>query len=648
MKLRNQLLSLLSAIFLAVLIAIVLVSVTRTRRFLEQQLASHAQDAATTLSVMLGQSLGSGDRVLAETQVASLFDRGYFKRIEVLAPDRSPIISSELPEKIQGVPSWFVRMLPLQTPAGEAFVGAGWRQLGKVLVVSQPTLAYEHLWRMASQLATWLLVICAAALALMLALLDFILKPLREIEKMAVDIKAKRFGQITQVPGAPELARVVVAMNQMSSRVADMLEAETARAQGLYQKAYQDELTGLANRHDLERRLTELLAGEYPFSLGAVVAVKLDDMRLLSREHGLAAAERIMCMVADSARAIFAGSPAAILARSNPFGFHFVVVDLTQPEVAELAAALQRRLMEQLAGDAAAQIVAVSIGAAFFHPHESRSDVFARAELALESALESARNGLAVMGEQPDEDSSPASIDWRALIQTAPQEHRWRLVYQPVLRLGGPGSLLQNECLARLLDRHATLIPAADFMPMAVRHSLMPEVDRAIVTLALAEIKLSPHALHTVALNLSPQSLSDAEFMAWFASRLGDLKKAGKRLAIEVSEFGVVHNRPAAERARDLMRRHGGQFGIDHFGLVPQTVKVLREMQPDYVKLTGSLVPEIAAGTTTSGMLQSFVALAHELDVTVIAQHVQTSEQVAQLTAAGVDAASGSYFGAPQ
>jgi hypothetical protein len=159
-------------------------------------LASHAQDAATTLSITLGQSLGKGDRVLAQTQVSSVFDRGYFKRIDVLGADRSAIVVRELPEKIEGVPMWFVRWLPIQAPPGEAFVGSGWRQLGKVMVVSQPTFAYQHLWSTSLQLLGWLLAICLAALAVLQGGLQFILQPLRAIEKTARDVQAKRFEQI--------------------------------------------------------------------------------------------------------------------------------------------------------------------------------------------------------------------------------------------------------------------------------------------------------------------------------------------------------------------------------------------------------------------------------------------------------------------
>ena len=105
---------------------------------------------------------------------------------------------------------------------------------------------------------------------------------------------------------------------------------------------------------------------------------------------------------------------------------------------------------------------------------------------------------------------------------------------------------------------------------------------------------------------------------------------------------------PAAMRVRDLVRSHGGKFGIDHFGMDPQALNLLRDMPPDYVKLSGLLTGEIEAVESVSEMLQSFVKLAHSLEVMVIAQQVERVEQIDVLVSANVDAGQGYYFGAPQ
>jgi EAL domain-containing protein (putative c-di-GMP-specific phosphodiesterase class I) len=81
--------------------------------------------------------------------------------------------------------------------------------------------------------------------------------------------------------------------------------------------------------------------------------------------------------------------------------------------------------------------------------------------------------------------------------------------------------------------------------------------------------------------------------------------------------------------------------------LDPQALKLLRDVVPDYVKLVGSLMAELDSVEAVTQMLQSFVTLAHSLDVIVIAQQVERAEQLKVLNAAKVDAGQGYYFGPP-
>ena len=87
MTLRRQLFLGISLICLMIFIGMAVLGISGTRAYLEEQLGSHAQDAASSLVHPLSQSLGSSDDVLAETQIATLFDRGYFQRIAVFSAD---------------------------------------------------------------------------------------------------------------------------------------------------------------------------------------------------------------------------------------------------------------------------------------------------------------------------------------------------------------------------------------------------------------------------------------------------------------------------------------------------------------------------------------------------------------------------------
>jgi EAL domain-containing protein (putative c-di-GMP-specific phosphodiesterase class I)/GGDEF domain-containing protein len=548
-----------------------------------------------------------------------------------------------LPEKIQGVPAWFVRLAHIEAATGEAFVGSGWKQLGKVLVQSQPTFAYQHLWHTSTEQALWLLVFYAVSLGLMGGVLHFVLLPLKAIERSALEVQVKTFRPIDLKPRAPELASVVKAMNQMSARVGEMLDAEALRKQ-----AYDDELTGLANRRGYELQLTDLLQGEHPFSLGTVIAVEIDDMRLLSRVHGFAAGQELMLVLARAARGVFAAVAQPILARNNEYSFSFVVVDVSHDQATGLARKLRRVTLAGLAEFEPAQMVCINMGVAFFHQEDTRSDVFARADLAVESARQSDLNGFTVLPDSHNAHASLGSHGWRTLIGSELVMNRWQLLRQPVVRLRDTDELIHDECMARLVDTRGELISASTFMPMAARHRLMLDIDRAMVMLALAHLKAGGNAVGKLAINLSPQSLGEPSFIDWLKPQIDILPPAqAARVSLEVSEFGALRH-PAGLRALRVLCRHCHVgFGIDHFDMAPQAVQMLRTTVPDYVKLSDALSHDLLEGEDSRELLASFVKLAHSLDVMVIAQKIEDHEQVAALLNVGVDGGQGFHFGAP-
>ncbi len=97
----------------------------------------------------------------------------------------------------------------------------------------------------------------------------------------------------------------------------------------------------------------------------------------------------------------------------------------------------------------------------------------------------------------------------------------------------------------------------------------------------------------------------------------------------------------------ELIRKHGAKFGIDNFGVDPQALKLLRQIPPDYIKLSGGLIADIATNNEARNLVMSIVQLAKSLEVLVLPQNIENEEQVAALIAAGVEGGQGYLFGAP-
>ena len=644
MTLRRQILAVISLVFLGILVGLLVFSVRGTRDYLAQQLASHAQDAATSLSLPLAQSLGRDDLVLAELNVASMFDRGFFKRIVVTDVKGKVLVERELPEKVAEVPQWFTQAFPLESPAGEAFVSAGWRQLGKVIVQSQPEYAYQYLWKSAREVALWILLAYGVALFLSHLLLQIILNPLYAIERSARAIQERRFEQIVTQPAARELARVVRAMNDMARRIAEILDAETAKVEGFRKQVLHDDLTGLDNRRSFDLLLGDLLSGPEPDIHGVLVGLELNGLKELNTGGGYLRGNALLQSVARISAEVLQGH-ARISARLSGASFGFVLVDVSYEEGRHLAHQFLAGLHEVLA-DVEDAGVSCSIGAVPFNPGEQKSHLMARLDLAIEAARQQGRNSVFASNHLDTELDTLGSERWRALIQHALDDNRWRLLAQPVVYLTDR-RVLHQELMVRLLDEHSGLVPAASFVPMATRHKLMPEVDRAVVLLAVARLRNRAAPATAMAINVSLQSVRQRSFVDWLRGVLREQGQQAQLLSFELTCFGCSQDIEAARAFASMVREQGARFGIDRLGLDALSTRVLRQVPPDYVKLDSALIHEVDGEPVSGDWVNAIAALARSMDVQIVAQGIE-SEMDAQRLVGIYDAGQGYFFGKPE
>jgi EAL domain-containing protein (putative c-di-GMP-specific phosphodiesterase class I) len=118
-------------------------------------------------------------------------------------------------------------------------------------------------------------------------------------------------------------------------------------------------------------------------------------------------------------------------------------------------------------------------------------------------------------------------------------------------------------------------------------------------------------------------------------------------VSLEVPQFGALRHPAGLNAIRQLCRQRHVAFGMDHFDLAPQAVKMMRTTVPDRVKLSGALSHDLLASDDSRELLAAFVKLAHSLEVKVIAQKIEDQEQVVALLGVGVDGGQGLHFGAP-
>ncbi|MFZ6769579.1 bifunctional diguanylate cyclase/phosphodiesterase [Undibacterium sp. Di26W] len=644
MTLRRQLLLAISVIFFAVFIGLQVLSVLTTRDYLQQQLASHAQDAATALSRPLEDAMAKNDQTLADIQITTLFDRGYYKKIMVLDPAGKIIVSKELPANKEKVPAWMPVLFDLQTPPGEAFISSGWRQLGKVVVISHPAYAYEYLWRSMQEMALWMFVMYLIVWGLTVLLLRIILSPLKKIEEVAVAIQEKRFQRIDVLPQARELRRVVVAMNHMSDRISALLDEEIAKAENYRREAFIDKVSGLENRHGFDLRFNHLLSEDGRFDTAVIFVLEFDGLKEFNHQYGYQQGDALLADVSAVVREIVS-KYVSIVGRIGGTSIAAVCIDIDEKGIDQLVDVLQYRLSQVLLR--ASRQVSLAAGAVVFGLSHNRTDIFSRADLAIETMRQSGTGQISVAHLEESETNIAGSHGWRVLIRNALAENRWVLFAQPVMRLQ-LRQLVHHEVFSRLLDTQGNLVPANKFLPMAMRHQLMPEIDQAVITLII-DMLLTPNpAFKHIAVNVSLQSMESQDFCDWLLARLKFSPELSGRLSVEMSEFGCARDHAITKKFVSLLREAGIRFGVDHFGLDPHALNVIREIPPDYIKLDGGLIQQIASNESSHAHLRAIVKFAQSMGIPLIAQNVESEESLQLLLADQIDCGQGFYFGVPE
>lgn len=240
---------------------------------------------------------------------------------------------------------------------------------------------------------------------------------------------------------------------------------------------------------------------------------------------------------------------------------------------------------------------------------------------------------------------SSRDSDVVSMVRTA-VEHRWvRLAYQMVVSAAAPDRPVYFESLIRVLDNTGRIIPARDFMPVIEDNELGRQLD--VLALENALDILGQHPRMRLSVNMSARS---AGYYPWKEALLNGLKRDGtiaERLILEVAEKDTYTIPELVQSLMEELHLLGVSFALDNFGQGLTSLRHLRDLYFDIIKIDGIFTRELAGNPDNQAMTGAILALSHSLETYVIAQNVETAEDANALIQLGVDGMQGYYFGAP-
>ena len=645
MTLSRILTLLLMIIFTIVLAGTLWISFNNSRLFLQSQLGTHAQDTATFLGLTISTVPDGTAPGVAESMVDPIFDRGYYHAISLQTIDGRLLINKQQPILIQDVPGWFVKWLPLEPPFGNAAVLSGWKEVGTIHVASHPGHAYAELWQNFTGILLWGALVWVMATMALMAVLHFFLRPLRVMENMAVKIGQHEFVTIDTRPRTRELRRVVSAMNQMSDKLKAGFEQQARLSKNLHDLAYQDTVTGLANKNAFQMKLDYLIRTPDEFAGGALLLIHMNNFAGYNQKYGHAAGDALLVTTAELFESLCHQTGRhVIIARLTGAQFGILFPSWTTEGITQFAGQLIHKTDHLHQQTDHSTPFTVHCGLAFFSGHKTAGELLADADSGLRGARQNGKSGWYRAHAGKEAFTVGLGADQlRSLLKKQLDNKGVMIQTSPVIDLQ-ENTIYHNEVWARIPDENGCLLPAQSFIPIAEQMGCVPDIDRGVIEAVFQKIEMSTRETECHAVNLSIASLTDGVFMNWLCGKLKHNQPYLQHMAFECRESDLAANLATLKTPIHRIINTGALFGVDHFGAGQtgqQSFKYLMDINPSYIKIDGVFFQDTKIFEENRFYIQAMAGAVHNIGIQLIAIGVQDAGMLPSLNEIGIDAVQG-------
>jgi len=413
-------------------------------------------------------------------------------------------------------------------------------------------------------------------------------------------------------------------------------------------QALTDSLTGLANRSLLADRLNQGLRHleRSPGFLG-VLMLDLDHFKVINDTLGHQVGDAVLREAARRLQSV--ARPDDTVARFG--GDEFVVVVQSLADPADLTAFADRvvvELREPYRIGTEEVVATVSIGIAVAsQPDHLPADLLREADMAMYRAKDQGRDRHEVYGTALQVRATQR-LETERLVRRALAEDLLLVEYQPIIDVAS-GETIEAEALLRIRDGESGQFSPAHFLEVAQETGLMPAMDERVRAAALGELarwRATPSCLNIerLAVNLTARELANPEFAPALARSIEAAGLKGSDLSIEVTEHVLMQTSHSAVASLGELRGLGLRIGLDDFGTGFSALSYLQSFPLDFIKIDRSFVEGIAVDRRSSSIIRAMIDLAHALGLYVVAEGVETAEQLATLRDFACDRAQGFLF----
>jgi diguanylate cyclase (GGDEF)-like protein len=409
--------------------------------------------------------------------------------------------------------------------------------------------------------------------------------------------------------------------------------------------AHKDSLTGLNNRLSFRKKLDGACVGQPETRSFAVHLIDLDRFKPVNDIHGHPVGDQVLVAVAERLRA--AVREKDVVYRLGGDEFALIQMDCSTLEQAGSIGARVCRILAEPFEIAGRQIsIGASVGVALGKTDGlDATALLQAADMALYLAKSEGRGthryfnvdlSVAYMRRRQMEADLSVAVDRGELV----------LHYQPKITIKPEREVCGYEALIRWQHPKQGMMPPVEFISLAEETGLIVQIGEWVLLQACMDLALQPEHL-TIAVNCSPVQFSRGDVIGAVKAALSASGLKPNRLEIEITETVLMHNDGKILSQLLELRALGVRISLDDFGTGYSSLSYLQTYPVDCIKIDRSFVKTLGNELSAGPIIRAIVALAGELNMSTVAEGVETQQQLDELTRSGCTAVQGYLFSRP-
>lgn len=446
-------------------------------------------------------------------------------------------------------------------------------------------------------------------------------------------------------------ARVISGPDGVAIRidgVASDISERRSHAERMAYQATHDALTGLPNRNLLADRVEQAIAlARRNEQHVAVLFLDIDGFKFINDSFGHAFGDALLRSVAARLEVVVRESDA--VARLGGDEFVILLPDLADAEGAvRVASKVLEAIAVPMPQDGRVLHLSASIGISIFPQDGDTCDrLLQHADVAMYRAKANGRNGFQCYSKEMGAQAQMRT-ELEAALRVALERDQLELYYQP--QVDRDGACVGVEALLRWHHPELGMVPPLQFIALAEETGLIVPIGEWVLRTACAQAEVwraAGHAALSVAVNMSAKQFQQQDIPALVSDVLHATGLPAHCLELELTESALMHDTDAAIQTMRTIKELGVRLALDDFGTGYSSLSYLKRFPIDVLKVDQSFTFEVTSDDGAASITRAIIAMARSLNMSTVAEGVETRAQLEFLGALGCDVMQGYYIGRP-